>query len=154
MAEMNKQVMPQPSTAGASSFNGSNVTKFLQNFERIEVRLLKGYAENNWQVFRESMETRYVHRDPEQAKFTITYLRTAAEGHYQGKLTMRDYYTRYAVAAGKMERKGLMTDRELVTLFISGLGKEQQIEAVRRTQLNIGNPSSLKWDSMVYVIEK
>ncbi|TGZ76143.1 hypothetical protein EX30DRAFT_375782 [Ascodesmis nigricans] len=173
--------MPQPLTAGAPSFNGRNVTKFLQNFKRMvktygskqpldsfieelpdyctddiaeEVRLLKGYSEGNWKVFRQSMETRYALRDSEQAKYSITYLRTAADEYKQGILTMRDYYTRYSIAVGKMKRKGLITDRELVTLFISGLSKEQQIEAVKKTQLDMNDPLSLNWDSMVDVVAK
>ncbi|TGZ80450.1 hypothetical protein EX30DRAFT_379457 [Ascodesmis nigricans] len=181
VAEANRPIMLQPLTAGAPSFNGRNVTKILQNFERMvktygskqpldsfieelpdyctndiaeEVRLLKGYSEGNWKVFRQSMETRYALRDSEQAKYSITYLRTAADEYKQGILTMRDYYTRYSIAAGKMKRKGLITDQELVTLFNSGLSKEQQIEAVKKTQVDRNDPSSLNWDSMVDVVEK
>ncbi|TGZ76667.1 hypothetical protein EX30DRAFT_367212 [Ascodesmis nigricans] len=151
-AEMNRPVIPQPSTAGALYFNGDNVMKFLKSFERMvktygakqpidnfveevshycvddiveEVRLLNGYAENNWKVFCESMETRYALRDSEQAKYSFSYLRTAAEEHKPVVLTMWNYYTRYSVAVRKMKKKRLITDRELVTLFISGLGKEQ-----------------------------
>ncbi|TGZ76977.1 hypothetical protein EX30DRAFT_375070 [Ascodesmis nigricans] len=109
--------MPQPSTASTPSFNGRNVTKFLQNFERMvktygskqpfdsfveelpdyctdditdEVRLLKGYAKGNWKLFRQLMETRYALRYFEQVKYSITYLCTAADKYKQGMLTMRD----------------------------------------------------------------
>ncbi|TGZ76377.1 hypothetical protein EX30DRAFT_352665 [Ascodesmis nigricans] len=84
MAEMNRPVMPQLSTTGASYFNSNNVMKFLKSFERMvktygtkqpvenfseevpdyyidnipeDVQLLNGYIENNWKVFRKFMET-------------------------------------------------------------------------------------------------
>ncbi|TGZ76131.1 hypothetical protein EX30DRAFT_379485 [Ascodesmis nigricans] len=137
VAEANRPIMPQASTAGAPSFNGCNVTKFLQNFERMvkmygskqpldsfieelldyctddiadEVRLLKVYAEGNWKVFRQSMETRYALHDSEQAKYSIRYLCTAADEYKHGIQTMRDYYMPYLIAAGKVKRKWLITD--------------------------------------------
>ena len=174
VASVVQMPVPGPGMVGSPYFNGTNVSRFLDNFrvmttshgvdDRRAMEILPLYceinqqgqvesiikqAEGDWKKLRTLMRQNYWREDQQQQLYSRTYLTKLSKEKQGREHDILSYCHRFAAIARELLQNRTLDQYTAAWIFLDGLPNSMQSYVMKKNHVNIENPDTMNFDRLL-----